>query len=295
MVTNSALYRSRSAASSAAAARGRLQAERGHLGHPRARRRDWRRRCRRRRRASDVESMSSLPAYTRDIAQLAQPVGLGEVRVGLLDGDDVLDLASSARDSGGRSTTQRQGCCRRSPAGWSRRRWRGNAPGRRAPAACCSTAPRPARRRRRALRPAGERDAVRACRWSRCRRPRCHDRVSRLDYRAEHLQLLGVGERRRLAGGAGDDEPVRAVGEQVPGERGELFVVDGLIPEGRHHGGEDGPEAPLMLPSVRLAGRAGVSPAGSRDRRRFPCTAHAPHRQQHAAMNDRATANRGAT
>ena len=47
-----------------------------------------------------------------------------------------------------------------------------------------------------------------------------------------------------LAGGAGHDQPVRPVSEQVLSERREPLVVDGPFGvEGRHHRGEDGPEA----------------------------------------------------
>ena len=62
----------------------------------------------------------------------------------------------------------------------------------------------------------------------------------RLEDGAEHRGLLVVGECRRLAGRAGDDEAVRAVGQQVEGELAERLVIDiERRRERRHHRGDD--------------------------------------------------------
>ena len=71
-----------------------------------------------------------------------------------------------------------------------------------------------------------------------------HATAHGLDHGAEHRRLLVVGERRRLAGGARDDKSVGAAPDEILGELGELAVVDGQVGvEGRHHRGEDRPQA----------------------------------------------------
>ena len=63
------------------------------------------------------------------------------------------------------------------------------------------------------------------------------DLVHGRSYRGE---ALVVGERRRLAGRAGDDEPVGAVLDEVAGERAEGVEVDGAVrPERRDDRGQD--------------------------------------------------------
>ena len=88
----------------------------------------------------------------------------------------------------------------------------------RAAAACCSTASRRGTRRRRARAPARSGGPSGACRRCRCRRRRSRGRRPRRRGRVE-LEPLVVGERRRLAGRAGDDEPVGAVVDEVARER----------------------------------------------------------------------------
>ena len=75
----------------------------------------------------------------------------------------------------------------------------------------------------------------------------------RLDHRREQAQPLVVGEHRRLAGGAGDDEPVVAVGLQVPGELGGNVEIElALVVERRDHRRQDATEVrhePIVRPS----------------------------------------------
>src|SRR5205814_7956955 len=69
------------------------------------------------------------------------------------------------------------------------------------------------------------------------------DRVHR---GGEQLEPFLVGERRRLAGGARDDETVRAVVDEEGGELAELVEVDrAVLVERRHDGGQDLAEHPV--------------------------------------------------
>lgn len=75
-----------------------------------------------------------------------------------------------------------------------------------------------------------------------------------VDRGAEEVELLGVGEGGRLARGAGDDDGVVAVGEQVGDEGGRPVDVEGpVVGEGRDHRGDDVTEASLH--GVRIARR----------------------------------------
>ena len=56
-----------------------------------------------------------------------------------------------------------------------------------------------------------------------------------VDGRGPELELLVVGQRRRLAGRRGDDEPVRAAVDHVARERAEPVVVDGAVLVERRH------------------------------------------------------------
>ena len=56
-----------------------------------------------------------------------------------------------------------------------------------------------------------------------------------LQRRGVELEALLVGERRALAGRAGDDEPVRAVVDEVARERAEAVQIDRAVPLERRH------------------------------------------------------------
>jgi len=64
-----------------------------------------------------------------------------------------------------------------------------------------------------------------------------------LGYRElEQTQLLLIGEGRPLPRRAGDDEPVRAVLEQVRADGDECLLVDAaVVCERRYRGGDDAP------------------------------------------------------
>ena len=64
--------------------------------------------------------------------------------------------------------------------------------------------------------------------------------ADRLDGGAEEIEPLVVGERRALAGRAGDDEPVRAVLDEMTREALERVEVDRpVLPERRHDRRQD--------------------------------------------------------
>ena len=63
------------------------------------------------------------------------------------------------------------------------------------------------------------------------------------------LEALVVGERRALAGRAGDDEPVRAVVDEVARERAEAVQIERAVPlERRHDRGQHLAEHVPILP-----------------------------------------------
>ena len=188
---------------------------------------------------------------------------------------------SSASASGDRLMTQRPGDVvdDHRQARW-RRRWRGSAPARRAPAACCSTATTAST----ASTPQASAARVSSTLWRVSLEPVPATTGARPPTAATTVrnmaELLVVAQRRRLAGGAGDDEPVRAVGEQERrrARRGARDRRPQVGVEGRHHRGEDGPEArrvtslPLTCVLVR-PGRSSVQQVleaddGARARRR---------------------------
>jgi hypothetical protein len=83
----------------------------------------------------------------------------------------------------------------------------------------------------------------------------------RLDDRREQAEPLVVGEHRRLAGGAGDDEAVVAVVLQVAGQAAGLVEVERtVVVERGDHRGEDTtepghqklPSAARSMPWVRM-------------------------------------------
>ena len=83
-------------------------------------------------------------------------------------------------------------------------------------------------------------------------RPRDHRAAvaDGIDGRLEELLPLVVGERRRLAGRPGDDDPVRAVLEQEGRERPERVEVDrAVLAERRHDRGETSPSTSRLYSS----------------------------------------------
>jgi hypothetical protein len=80
----------------------------------------------------------------------------------------------------------------------------------------------------------------------------------RLGHRPPQVALLGVAERRRLAGGAGDDEAVVAVLHQPAGEAGRSVEVEpALLVERRGHGGDDAAEATWSGHGAQVTGWPG--------------------------------------
>jgi hypothetical protein len=60
-----------------------------------------------------------------------------------------------------------------------------------------------------------------------------------IDDQLDQPEMLLVAHRRRLAGRAGHDQPVRAVAEQVAADGDRPLLVDGTVgTEGRDHGRE---------------------------------------------------------
>ena len=88
-------------------------------------------------------------------------------------------------------------------------------------------------------------------------RPRAGDDrrpvADRRDRRPQELEPLLVGERRRLTGRAGDDDPVGSVLDEEPAELLVAVVVDTTVGvEGRHRRGQDLAEhATILLPRPR--------------------------------------------
>ncbi len=77
----------------------------------------------------------------------------------------------------------------------------------------------------------GEVDGMRGRVRARARDDRCL-LADRLERSAEEIEPLGIGERRALAGRPGDDDPVGAVGDEVPREVLERVEVDRAVVAG---------------------------------------------------------------
>ena len=92
--------------------------------------------------------------------------------------------------------------------------------------------------------------------------PGDHRDGDRLGDRPPQVPLLVVGQHRRLAGGAGDDEAVVAVLDEPAGEGGGAVEVQGAVRRERcHHGGQHGAEtagAGHQSPAPRIV----VTPGG---------------------------------